>query len=109
MGRSFHPRTFAPAGGAPADTDVDSIAVWRGELETPTAGSGAHLVHGTLLLFPAGTSDCGTGNQQAGGAGQTCPATPSHTSSQVRTWRRTGGCSLQRLTPGAEAPSLAAG
>jgi hypothetical protein len=51
---------LAPEGGAPAQVDGDSIAVWRGELKTTTAGSGAHLVQGTRVLLPVGTLYHGT-------------------------------------------------
>src|SRR5262249_22861778 len=34
-------------------------------LENTSTGSGAHLVHGTVLLFPVGTHSHGTGQQDS--------------------------------------------
>ena len=51
----FQDRCLAPEGGAPAYTDLDSIAGRHGEPKTIPAGSGAHLVQRTLMLLPERT------------------------------------------------------
>jgi len=52
MGCLFHPCGVAPEGGAPAQVDVDSIAVWRGELKTTTAQAERTLSKARECFYP---------------------------------------------------------
>src|SRR5258708_5684724 len=95
---------FAPEGGAPAQVDVDSIAVWRGELETTTAGSGAHPVQDALLLLPVGTTYHGTGKQDSIGEVQAGRPNYSRTRERNRQcgedmWLKPTHAYLPRLKP----------
>src|SRR5690242_18033692 len=58
MGCLFHPCGLAPEGGAPAYWTVTPSPGERGSLNS--GSSGAHLVQGTVVLFPVGPIHHGT-------------------------------------------------